>query len=69
VLFEGDRALRNIYHVIVVNPGQGPRVNREGGEELARYLLSEKTLERVRTFGTGSFGQPLFVPDAEPYDQ
>jgi len=69
VLFEGDPVLRNVYHVIVVNPEQGPRVNREGGEELARYLLSKEALDRVRTFGAASFGQPLFVPDAEPYEQ
>lgn len=67
VVLEGDPVLRNVYHVIVVNPEQGPRVNREGGEELARYLLSEEVLDRVRVFGTDSFGQPLFVPDAEPY--
>ena len=67
-LFEGDPALRNIYHVIVVNPKQGPRVNTEGAVGLARYLLSPETLERVRNFGMDRFGRSLFIPDAEPYD-
>ena len=67
VLFEGDLALRNEYHVIVVNPKNGPRVNVEGARALARYLLSKEGLARVRDFGRERFGQPLFVPDAEPY--
>jgi tungstate transport system substrate-binding protein len=68
VLFEGDEALKNVYHLIVVNPKQGPRVNVQGAEALARYLLSEKCLARVREFGRARFGQPLFVPDPEPFE-
>jgi tungstate transport system substrate-binding protein len=67
ILFEGDLALRNEYHVIVVNPKNGPRVNVEGARAMARYLLSEESLARVREFGRERFGQPLFVSDAEPY--
>jgi tungstate transport system substrate-binding protein len=66
VLFEGDPVLRNVYHVIVVNPKQGPRVNKPGAMALAGYLLSEEALGRVRQFGRERFGRSLFVPDAEP---
>ena len=69
VLHEGDALLRNVYHVIIVNPEQGPRMNVEGARELARYLLSAEVLDRVREFGRAEFGRPLFVPDAEPYKE
>lgn len=67
VLFEGDPALRNVYHLIVVNPKQGPRVNQEGAVALARFLLSQVTEARVAAFGRKRFGRPLFMPDAEPF--
>ncbi len=66
VLFEGDPALRNVYHLIVVSPKRGSRVNQTGALALARFLLSEETLARVRAFGRERFGRSLFVPDAEP---
>jgi tungstate transport system substrate-binding protein len=67
VHFEGDPALRNVYHLIVVNPKQGPRVNKEGAVALARYLLSQVTEARVEAFGRAQFGRPLFMPDMEPF--
>ena len=67
VLFEGDPALRNLYHLIVVNPKQGPRVNKDGAVALARFLLSRVTAARVAAFGRQRFGRPLFMPDAEPF--
>lgn len=67
VVLEGDPVLRNVYHLIVVNPANGPRVNVEGARALTRYLLSPDALRIVRDFGRERHGQPLFVPDAEPY--
>ncbi|MFQ5878423.1 MAG: substrate-binding domain-containing protein, partial [Acidobacteriota bacterium] len=66
ILFEGDPALRNVYHLIVVSPRQGPRVNVEGARDLARFLLSGPTLRRIRDFGRDRYGSALFVPEAEP---
>jgi tungstate transport system substrate-binding protein len=67
ILFEEDALLRNVYHLIVVSPRQGPRVNVAGSESLARFLLSEETLDVVRGYGRKRYGRALFVPDAEPY--
>ncbi len=67
VLSEGDAALRNVYHLIVINPKNGPRVNVVGARALAHYLLSPAALAIVRDFGRDRYGQPLFTPDAEPY--
>jgi tungstate transport system substrate-binding protein len=67
VVFEGDPGLRNIYHLIVVNPENGNRVNVRGAKMLARYLLTEDVLKQVGEFGRDRFGQPLFFPHGEPY--
>ncbi len=67
ILFDGDALLRNVYHLIVVSPRQGARVNVAGAESLARFFLSEEVLDLLRDFGRERYGRPLFVPDAEPY--
>jgi tungstate transport system substrate-binding protein len=67
ILHDGDPGLRNVYHLIVTNPRNGARVNVGGAQTLARYLLSPETLAVLRDFGRKEFGQPLFIPDAEPY--
>ena len=64
VLSEGDAALFNPYHVIVVNPDKHPDVNVEGARAFARFLVSSQGLEIIRSFGVDRFGEPLFVPDA-----
>ncbi len=66
VVCERDPLLRNVYHVIVVDPGRGPRVNLEGAVALERFLLSDDALGLVREFGRERFGRPLFVPDPGP---
>ena len=68
VLYEGDPILRNVYHLIISSPENGPRVNDGGARQLARYLLSPRVLEILEEFGRTPFGRPLFVPDAEPFD-
>jgi tungstate transport system substrate-binding protein len=67
ILFEGDALLRNVYHLIVVDPRQGARVNVAGAESLVRFFLSAEALDLLRDFGRERYGRPLFVPDAEPY--
>ncbi len=66
ILYRGGVEWRNVYHLIIVNPANGSRVNAEGALRLARYLLSPATQERVRKYGLERFGQALFVPDSEP---
>ncbi|MEE9229945.1 MAG: substrate-binding domain-containing protein [Acidobacteriota bacterium] len=68
VLYEGDPVLRNVYHLIISSPENGPRVNEEGARQLAHYLLSPRVLGVLEEFGRTRFGRPLFVPDAEPFN-
>lgn len=64
VLLEGDALLLNIYSVMEVNPGNGPRVNAAGGKAFAEFMVSPEAQSVIETFGREKFGRPLFVPVA-----
>ncbi len=64
ILVEGEAALLNIYHVIVVNPELYPLVNNDGAIAFADFMVDEDTQATIGEFGVEEFGQPLFFPDA-----
>jgi tungstate transport system substrate-binding protein len=64
ILVEGEAALLNIYHVIVVNPELYPLVNNDGAIAFADFMVDEDTQATIGEFGMEEFGQPLFFPDA-----
>jgi len=64
ILVQGDPALLNVYHVILVNPQLSPRVNAEGAKAFADFMVEPATQSLIRTFGVDKYGQPLFFPDA-----
>lgn len=64
IVFEGDPALRNVYHVIPITKAAGARVNADGGLAFATWLVGEQAQGIVAQFGVAKFGRPLFVPDA-----
>jgi tungstate transport system substrate-binding protein len=64
ILVEGDAVLLNIYHVIVVNPEKWPKVNVDGAQAFAQFLISDETQRIIEEFGVDIYGQPLFFPDA-----
>ncbi len=64
ILMEGDAALLNIYHVIVVNPANCTGVNNTGAIAFADYVVSSGAQKLIGGFGVEKFGAPLFTPDA-----
>ena len=68
-MVEGDRPLLNIYSVMEVNPGNGPRVNAAGGKAFADFMLAQEAQAVIRTFGADRYGRPLFVPIAGKRDE
>jgi tungstate transport system substrate-binding protein len=64
VLVTGEPRLLNVYHVIDVGPGAGPRVNAAGGRAFADWIVSPAAQRMIGAFGRKEFGRPLFVPDA-----
>ena len=68
ILLEGDPALLNIYHVILVNVEKWPKINLEGAKAFAAFLVSKTGQDMIGQFGVEKFGQPLFTPDAGKSD-
>jgi len=68
ILVKGDNSLLNVYHAIVVNPDKWPRVNYNGAQTFATFLISEPVQSLIGNFGIDRFDKPLFIPDAEKTD-
>jgi len=60
ILVEGDPALLNIYHVILVKGLSGEKA--ELARKLMDYFTSAETQERIASFGVEKYGQRLFFP-------
>jgi tungstate transport system substrate-binding protein len=61
LLFEGDAALLNPYHVIVVKRGD---VNLACARAFSTWITSNPVQRAIGSFGRAEYGEPLFVPDA-----
>lgn len=64
ILVEGERGLRNLYHVIEVSQAKWPKVNAGGAKAFADFLVAAETQKAIGGFGVEKFGAPLFFPDA-----
>ena len=64
ILFEKDKALLNVYHVIVVNPAKHPNVKVDAARAFAAWIVRPDIQKVIGDFGVDKFGQALFVPDA-----
>ncbi|NOQ81069.1 MAG: solute-binding protein [Methylophaga sp.] len=62
VIFEGDEALFNPYHVMAVNPNKHTHVNYELANKYIEFVTSEQGQTLIADFKKG--GQQLFYPDA-----
>jgi len=69
ILFEGDAALLNVYHVITVNPEKWPKSNYDGAVAFSEFMTAPETQAVIGEFGKDKFGQPLFFPDADKTDE
>lgn len=61
VAVEGDEALFNPYGVIVVTDASNP----EGAQAFADWIVSPAGQDVIREFGVDTYGEPLFIPNAE----
>jgi len=68
ILFEGDAALLNVYHVITVNPDKWPKSNYDGAVAFSEFMTTPEMQAVIGEFGKDKFGQPLFFPDADKTD-
>jgi len=66
VLFEGDPALRNVYHVHAVSPARHPRVRHAEARAFIDFLVSGPIQRAIAAFRRDEHGESLFFPDALP---
>ncbi len=64
ILYAGDPALMNPYHVIAVNPERHPHVNYALARRFIAYLTGREAQGIIAGYRVG--GEQLFVPDAIP---
>jgi tungstate transport system substrate-binding protein len=64
ILYEKDKALLNVYHVIVVNPAKHANVNVIAARAFAAWMVRKDIQEIIGKFGVDKAGEPLFFPDA-----
>ncbi len=64
IVFEKDKALLNVYHVILVNPARHPNVHADAARAFAAFLVRAGVQKVIGEFGIDTAGEPLFVPDA-----
>lgn len=64
ILSQGDLALFNNYHVMMVNPDKYPDINLAGAQAFEDFVLSPEAQEFLNTYGVDQYGQQLFYPDA-----
>lgn len=62
VLFEGDNALFNPYHVMAVNPKKHPYINYDLAVKYIEFVTSVEGQKIIKNFR--KHGQVLFYPDA-----
>jgi tungstate transport system substrate-binding protein len=66
VLYEGDKLLRDFYHVVTVNPDRAAKLNYPAALAWAQYLTSPEAQAIIQQFGVDRYGQPIFFPAAQP---
>ena len=64
ILFEGDPALRNVYHVYAVNPARHRGVRYREARAFIDFLVSAPVQQAIAAFKRDEYGQSLFFPDA-----
>jgi tungstate transport system substrate-binding protein len=69
ILFEGDPALLNLYHVIQVNPAKFPGIiNADGAKAFADFIVGKDAQDIIGKYTDKSTGVLLFVPDGGKTD-
>lgn len=68
ILYQGEKSLLNIYHVITVNPDILTNINYTGAKAFADWMVSADTQKIIASYGVDKYGEKLFFPDAGKTD-
>lgn len=69
ILVEGDPVLFNPYGVITVSSDKGSHIQAALAEQFLEWIISLPVQEKIAEFGVSDFGQPLFIPDSQPWGE
>jgi tungstate transport system substrate-binding protein len=64
IVFQGEEALRNVYHVYAVSRAKHPKVRDTEARAFIDFLVSRPVQQAIGAFKRDVYGEPLFVPDA-----
>jgi tungstate transport system substrate-binding protein len=64
IVFQGDPALRNVYHVYAVNRAKHPKARSQEARALIDFLVSPAVQQAIGAFKRDVYGESLFFPDA-----
>jgi tungstate transport system substrate-binding protein len=64
IVFQGDPALRNVYHVYAVNRAKHPKARDTEARAFIEFLVSPPVQQAIGAFKRDVYGEPLFFPDA-----
>jgi tungstate transport system substrate-binding protein len=64
IVFQGDPALRNVYHVYAVNRAKHPKARAQEARVLIDFLVSPAVQQAIGAFKRDVYGESLFFPDA-----
>jgi tungstate transport system substrate-binding protein len=64
ILFQGDPALRNVYHVYAVNTARHPKARGTEARAFIDFLVSPPIQQAIGAFRRDVYGESLFMPDA-----
>jgi tungstate transport system substrate-binding protein len=65
--FNPDPLLKNVYHVMTVNPQLHADIEADLAQSFVTWLTTLETQQRIAEFGRDRFGEPLFFPDSEAW--
>jgi tungstate transport system substrate-binding protein len=62
ILLIKNKSLKNVYSVIDLNPKK-VKFNQAGAKKFKEWLLSQRVLKMIASFGEEKYGEPLFIID------
>ncbi|MEW9051798.1 MAG: substrate-binding domain-containing protein [Neobacillus sp.] len=65
IVVEGAEDLKNIYHVMQVNPDKHDLVNSTDAEKFVKFMIDSETQAVIEGFGKEDYGQSLFFKYTE----
>lgn len=61
-LLEDNKNLKNVYHIIIVNPSLSKKINNKGAEKFLEFLISKESKDIIQNMNIKNFKEEVFIP-------